>query len=59
MSPLVDPSDILRARYEEEVDEVKARFGEPSGFRDRRRLRRELRRLERKYFEQLPRISAW
>lgn len=55
----VDPSPVLEERYRQELTELKDRIGEPRGFWQRRRFNREKRKLKRRIFGRLPRITNW
>lgn len=41
------------------LSELKERLGEPRGFWQRRRFNRERRKLKRRVFGRLPRITSW
>lgn len=56
---VVDPTPFIRAKYEAEAERIRPELGPPKNWRDRLRLRRELRRLKRKYFEDFPRTTRW
>lgn len=54
----VDPGPVLAERYRQELSELKERLGEPRGFWQRRRFNRERRKLKRRVFGRLPRITS-
>lgn len=55
----VDPGPLLNERYKQELAELKVRLGQPNSFRERRRFNRERRKLKRRIFGRLPRITHW
>lgn len=55
----VDPGPVLDERYRQELTELKERLGEPPGFWQRHRFNRERRKLKRRTFGRLPRITSW
>ena len=55
----VDSKPGLRAEYEAALDRLKREFGEIRSPEDRRRFRREVRRLKRQYRPLPPNIAHW
>lgn len=55
----VDPGPVLDERYRQELTELKERLGESRGFWQRHRFNRERRKLKRRTFGRLSRITSW
>lgn len=57
--PFVDPKPGIRAEYEAALQRLKLDFGRIRSREDRRRFRREVRRLKRRYLPRPYWIAHW
>ena len=55
----IDPTPVLEERYQKKLEALRSRLGEPNGFWHRRRFNRERRKLRRRIFGRLRRVTGW